>query len=288
MEITPECVPCLLGRVIYEARLADPAKVPAAIRSACAVFARRYRPGRVSARLATEVHRAVYRALGTRDPYAKVKRDSNRAVLRLFPRAERLVERSRDRLRAAVLCSIAGNILDFGIGGQLSGPGGLDRAFGRIVREGLAVDHLPRIARYLRQGSRVLYFADNCGEIVLDRLVLRELRRRGARVTLVVRGEPVLTDATMEDVEELGLRSESDDVMDTGSFAVGVDFDRIPARLRRALGQRDLIVSKGMANFESFSGTRWRPIIHLMRTKCGPVAEAAGAPRDASVAMLWT
>ena len=73
MKITPQCVPCLLRRAIYEAELSGPRKVPAAIRAACGVFARRYRPGVVSARLATEVHAAVYRALRDRDPYRDLR-----------------------------------------------------------------------------------------------------------------------------------------------------------------------------------------------------------------------
>jgi len=287
VKVSPQCVPCLLRRAIYEAELAGPTKVPPAIRAACGIFARRYRPGRVSARLATQVHRAVYRVIGTRDPYRRIKRESNAVALGLLPAARRIVERSPDRLRAAMLCSIAGNLLDFGIRSDLQGPEDLKRAFSGIIKEGLSVDDTPRLRRLLRPGARVVYFADNCGEIVLDTLVFRELRRLGAGVTLVVKGEPILTDATIEDVESLGLRAEVDRVLETGSFAVGIDLDRMPAALRRALRDCDVIISKGMANFESFSGTKWRPIIHLMRTKCAPVASAAGAPMDVSIAKLW-
>jgi hypothetical protein len=178
-------------------------------------------------------------------------------------------------------------MLDFGIRGDMSGPEELSDRFAGMIAEGLAINHLPKMRRFLKKGARVVYFADNCGEIVLDRLLIRELRDLGARVTLVVRGAPILTDATRADVEELGLAKDVDAVLDTGSFAVGIDFDHIPAALRRALRSCDLMISKGMANFESFSGTRWRPIAHLMRTKCAPVAKAAGSPMDVSILKLW-
>jgi len=287
VKITPGCVPCLLRRAIYEAELSGPEKVPAAIRAACGVFAREYRPGAVSAVLATKVHAAVYRAIGDRDPYKDVKRRSNEVALGLLPSAQRFVDRSKDRLRAALLCSIAGNMLDFGIRSDMQRPEDLKHAFSGIIGEGLGIDDTRRARRLLGPGAKVVYLADNCGEIVFDTLVFRELRRLGASVTLVVRGAPILTDATIEDVDELGLRLEVDRVLETGSFAVGVDLGRMPAALRRALRECDLIMSKGMANFESFSGTRWRPIIHLMRTKCRPVASAAGAPMDVSIAKLW-
>ena len=287
MKVSPHCVPCLLRRAIYETELVDGNRVPAVIRAACGVFSRRYSPSRVSARLATEVHREVYRVLGSRDPYIGIKRRSNKVASGLLPSAERMVARSRDPLRTAILCSIAGNILDFGIRTDIQSPEDLAGRFSGIVRGGLAIDDTPKLRNLLVPGAKVVYFADNCGEIVLDKLVFRQLRRLGCLITLVVKGEPILTDATLEDVEELGLRREVDAVLDTGSFAVGVDFDRMPAALRRAMRGRDLIISKGMANFESFSGTRWRPIVHLMRTKCAPVASAAGAPLDVSIAKLW-
>jgi len=287
VRVSPQCVPCLLRRAIYETELVDPARVPEVISAACRVFSRRFRRDRVSARLATEVHREVYRILGSRDPYREMKRRSNRVARRLLPEAERMVGRSADPLRSSILCSIAGNMLDFGIRTDIRRPEELAWKFAGIVRGGLAIDDTRRLRPYLKGGPEVLYFADNCGEIVLDILVFRELRKLGARVTLVVKGEPILTDATMEDVETLGLRKEVDAVLDTGAFAVGVDFDRIPARLRKGLHSCDLIISKGMANFESFSGTMWRPIIHLMRTKCAPVSSAAGAPEDVSIAKLW-
>jgi hypothetical protein len=197
------------------------------------------------------------------------------------------VASSKDPLLTAVSCSIAGNILDFGIRTDIKGPEELKERFGAIVSEGLAVNDLPRLRPFLKKGANVLFFADNCGEIVLDRLVWRQLRKKGVFLTLVVKGEPILTDATMSDVGELGLAREVDGVLDTGSFAVGVDFDRIPEALRRSLRECDLIISKGMANFESFSSSRWRPIAHLMRTKCAPCAAATGSPIDVNILKLW-
>ncbi len=236
--------------------------------------------------MATEVHRAVYDFLGVRDPYRDVKKRSNELVLGLLPRARRILGRSRDPLEAAIVCSVAGNILDFGIRSDYRAPEDLLRVFKGVVSEGLAVNDLPRLRPLLRPGARVVYLADNCGEIVLDALVLRELRRLGSRVALVVKGEPILTDATMEDVEELGLRREADEVLDTGVFAVGIDLKRMPSALRRALRDADLIFSKGMANFESLSGAGYGPMAFVMRSKCAPVAEAAGAPLDANVIKL--
>ena len=139
VKVSPVCVPCLLKRVIYESELVSPEKVPVAVKAACRIFSKRYSPGRVSARLATEVHREAYRLLGTNDPYVEMKDRSNKVALGLMPAAGRLVARSNDRLRTAIMCSIAGNILDFGIQADVHEPEVLRKRFAGIMKEGLAV-----------------------------------------------------------------------------------------------------------------------------------------------------
>jgi uncharacterized protein with ATP-grasp and redox domains len=246
-------------------------------------------PGDVSAEVATRAHRAAYEALGTADPYAEHKRSSNEVAIKLLPRARDLLRNSppADRFRTAVLLSIVGNVLDFGIQGGLSDPGKLEETFDGILAQGLGRDDTEEIAQLLGPGVRVAYLADNCGEIVFDQLLIGELRERGCHVTLVVKGDPILTDATLDDVEELDMASQVDAVMDTGPLAVGVDMTTVPPETRRAIEGADLIVSKGMANFESLSDAGLRPIAYLLRTKCDPVASTLGEAKDINVGTLF-
>jgi len=247
-------------------------------------------PGDVSAEVATRAHRAAYEALGTDDPYAEQKALSNQVALGLLPRARELYESSSpsERLRTAALLSIVGNVLDFGIEGGLAGPGDLEGAFDRLVAQGLGRDDSAALEAMLSPGTRVAYLADNCGEIVFDQLLLEELRSRGCVVTLVVKGEPILTDATRADVEELGMEGLVHAVMDTGPRAVGVDLTTVPVETREAIVGADLVVSKGMANLESLSDSDVRPIAYLLRTKCHPVAGTVGEAKDINVLKLFS
>ncbi len=245
--------------------------------------------GDVSAEVATRVHRAAYEALGTDDPYAESKRLANEVALGLLPRARELYSNSssEDRLRTAALLSIVGNVLDFGIEGGLSDPMMLEQAFEHLVEEGLGRDDSDLLEELLVPGAKVAYLTDNCGEIVFDQILLLELRERGSHVTLVVKGDPILTDATRADVEELGIAPLVDHVMDTGPLAVGVDLGTVPAQTRRAIEDADLVISKGMANFESLSDSPLRPIAYLLRTKCDPVASTLGEAKDINVLKLF-
>jgi uncharacterized protein with ATP-grasp and redox domains len=288
VRIHDECVPCLLARVRYEALLSDPGAALEALLAAARELGDT-RPGEVSAEVATRVHRAAYAALGTEDPYAEAKRESNRVALGLLPRARELYSLSAppDRFRMAALLSIVGNVLDFGIEGGLEDASSLDQAFGRLVEEGLGRDDSDGLADLLVPGARVAYLTDNCGEIVFDQILLEEVRGRGCHVTLVVKGDPILTDATRADVAELGLDRQVDLVLDTGPLAVGVDMSTVPSETREAIEGADVVISKGMANFESLSDSPLRPIAYLLRTKCDPVASTLGEAKDINVLTLF-
>jgi hypothetical protein len=102
-----------------------------------------------------------------------------------------------------------------------------------------------------------------------------------------VKGEKILTDATMEDVRKLRVDRHVDAVATTEAFAVGIPIKPMPRRLKRLLDGADLIVAKGMGNYEALSDQPFRPIIYLMRIKCAPVAESIGEPLDKNVAKLY-
>ncbi len=286
MRMTPECVPCLIRRVLFEAEEVDGGASVKAVRNAARMLGELFDGDGCSATIATMVHRETYRILGSKDPYARLKRRSNDVGLGLYPSAERSVRRSRNPLRDSFLYAIVGNVLDFGIGAGFDSPEDLKGEFDRLVGEGLGHDDTPKVRKLLKKGARVVYLTDNCGEIVLDRLALRELKRFGVDLTLVVKQEAILTDATLKDIVDLEMEEIVDKVVEAPGFAVGIDLDSIEGDFGRLLEGADLIVAKGMANFESLSETDLAPIAYLLRTKCRPVAKAMGLKKDINAVKL--
>jgi uncharacterized protein with ATP-grasp and redox domains len=224
--------------------------------------------------LSTEVHRAVYRILGDDDPYRHVKRLANETAVKLLPTVQSLIQTSSDPFRSAVIAAIIGNTFDFGVLGFEVATDDFENEVAAIYRHGLDIDDTDAIKPLLND---VVYVADNVGEIVYDGLLIEQMRKLGAHVTLVVRGASILTDATMEDVWEFGLDKVADGVMTTGSNAIGIKLDEIPAELRDILPRASLIIAKGMANYEMLSEYSFKPVAYLMRVKCAPVAESVGA-----------
>jgi uncharacterized protein with ATP-grasp and redox domains len=267
--------------------LVAPDKADEAMAESLHVLSSDFPKGMNSAMLATLVHKRAYAISGSKDPYFDLKRRSDEAAEAVFPRAKMMVEAADDRLEMAVRVAIAGNVLDFGIELELEKPEELGKNFDKIVNEGLSVNDVNKASKLFRKGGKVLYLLDNCGESVLDRLLVNEIKRLGPKVIGVVKGEPILTDVTLEDAKRAHLDEVFDELLSTDSFAVGIDIKKVGPRLKKEFEEADLIVSKGMANFESLSDEPYRPVIFLLKGKCDPVTRTIGARRGENVAKLW-
>ncbi|WP_298665506.1 DUF89 domain-containing protein [uncultured Methanofollis sp.] len=284
MKFQPRCTECLLSRVGYEAGLVldDPGAVERVRRAATAMLAARKDDPEVPASvLASAVHRCAYDLIGVDDPYRDLKKQNSRDALHAAEKVAPALHTFRDYVTAAVI----GNTFDYGVQSHQVTSDFLS-FFGEEFPKGLAVDDTDRILPLCRD---VVYFTDNCGEIVFDRLLLRYLKTRGAKVTVVVRGAPILNDATMEDALALGLDTVVDRVTATtcGERELGVNLSLIPDDVADALGRCSLVIAKGMANYEALTEyDDLPPTAFLMAVKCETIAQIVGVPKGSKVAVL--
>lgn len=284
MKIHPRCAPCLLSRVQFEAELStnDVTLQKKAVLIGIEVLRKYMVDGAPATHLSTKIHREAYRVLGDIDPYLTKKQQSNEVALKLLPFARDFVA-EKDSFRRAALVSIIGNSFDFGVlGFDADKATGKEMIFQQFKR-GLDVDDSDKMKPMLRD---VVYLADNCGEIVFDTLLFEEIKKLGGRITLVVRGAPILNDVTMIEALELGIDKKVDRILTTGSNAIGVCLKEAPPELVEALGNASLIISKGMANYETMSEYDFKPIAYLLKTKCESVAEALGLKKNMNVARV--
>ncbi len=281
MKVTPDCVPCLMKRVLFQARLLDNGCESEAVGAALRTYAKEYVEGRNSAEVATEVHRSAYEVMGA-DPYVGIKLDADRIAGEYLDQVTEYVDSSDDRLSAAVRVAVVGNIMDFGV--SLTSPEEFRTVFEGLLEQGIGSDDTERMRVLLSQSRSVLYFFDNCGESQFDKLLIREIQRMGVRVVGVVRGERILNDVTMEDAERIGLDDILDRIVSTGTFAIGAVLSKAKDDLKEELDRADVMICKGMANYESLSDQdAGMPKVFILRTKCGPVARSLGVPENINV-----
>jgi uncharacterized protein with ATP-grasp and redox domains len=227
----------------------------------------------------TRMHRRIRQMLG-RDPFARLKSKYNDEALALLPLLKEKVRASSDPLATAARLAIAGNIIDFGIFRSVDIEGTVERA----LREPLGVDHGEMLHHDIRKADDVLYLLDNAGEIVFDMLLIAELQKLGKKVTAVVRGGPILNDATLKDAMHVGLDTLCE-VIDNGTDSVGTVLEEASPLLRERFGRSGtLVISKGQGNFETLIHEE-RDIYHLFQAKCDVVADALGLERSAMLLM---
>ncbi len=276
MKISPLCPSCLLGRVYYEAKLVtdDESKISRCVEESLRLLYENYSKRPINAHLATRIHRRVYEILGVGDPYLKVKENANRVALEALPLAEKIVMESEDPFKAAVIVSIVANTFDYGVQGHKVAESDFQEFLTKKMAEGLTIDDVPRLKELC--SGKVVYLTDNAGEIVFDTLLMKEIKKYSERLTVVVRGKPIISDATIDDAKLAGVDRIADELLTNGEGAIGIIKEELPERTLQRLEEADVIVAKGMANYECLSDAEFKPIAFLLTAKCEPVAKDIG------------
>ena len=209
-------------------------------------------------------YRHIARSTGVADPYLNEKRESNGFALALEARTRELILQEADPLLAAVQFAINANVLDYGAQYRLDREAAL-----ASCRQPLAIDHYAALRQQIEQKPAILYLADNCGEIVFDKLLVELLLAKGCRVTLAVRQAPIINDATRDDAVRCGL-AQLCPVIDNGADVPGTPLASCSAAFRHHFAEADCIISKGMGNFECLSEIQ-APLFFLFTVKCTTV-----------------
>jgi len=222
--------------------------------------------------MAQYIHRLIRELSGEKDPYLQAKQWSNDLALKLYPQVEEMVRDSASPIEMAVRMAIAGNAIDFGPHNHIDKKH-VDEAIEHAIESPLNGD-FAAFTDAVSQARSILYIADNAGEIVFDRLLIEQIGPE--RVTVGVRGMPVLNDATMTDAEVAGLIGLVE-VIENGSDAPGTLLDDCSEEFRRRFYETDMIVAKGQGNYESLSDAD-REVFLVLKVKCPVIAAELDCP----------
>ncbi len=267
-----ECVSCFLRQALDASRMVtrDPVVHERVVRETLRLTAEM--PfDRSPPWMGQQIHRLLREATHNPDPYHEVKKRSNALALTLYPTLEERVRTSPDPFALAVSLATAGNVIDFGCRSEVSDDD-VHQAIEDALDGQLDSTAVADLRRRVREARDILYLADNAGEIVFDRLLIDQMPHD--RVTLVVRGSPVINDATREDAEAAGLSSLVT-VMDNGSDVPGTILESCSPAFRARFGKSDLVIAKGQGNYETLSGEHPQ-VVFLFKAKCPVVARDVG------------
>ncbi|MBN1422173.1 MAG: DUF89 family protein [Planctomycetes bacterium] len=273
MNTALDCLPCFVRQALEAARFVTDDRavheriVRSLLRSAAEIDLAQ--PPPVVGQL---IHRQLRGMTGVEDPYRAVKDRFNEMASDMLPELSAMVEEAADPLLMALRLSIAGNIIDLGVDGGLT-EDDARRKLGEALDEPLEGD-VEGFRKAAATARSILYVADNAGEIVFDRLLIQQLPM--PRVTLAVRGTPILNDATIADAEAAGL-CDLVEVIDNGSDAPGTILGDCSEAFRQRFARADLVIAKGQGNFETLSDEA-ADIWFLLKVKCPVIANHIGLP----------
>ena len=226
------------------------------------------------------IHRLIRRATGNTDPYREHKIRWNRFAAGLLPELRRQVETSSDPFQTAVRLAIAGNIIDFAANSGIDEQG-VRNSIEHALISPLRKDVIEALHAELMRAQRVLYLADNAGEIVFDRLLIEQLPVE--KITLAVKGAPVINDATIEDAAETGMIGFVN-VISNGSDAPGTILGQCSTEFRETFESSDVVVAKGQANYETLNDST-QNIFFVLKAKCPVIARDIGCEQGSLVVL---
>lgn len=201
------------------------------------------------------------------EDFTEIKREYNQLMLNMEDSLENKIRKSEDPLEKSLLYARIGNYIDF------AALSNVDQATVLTLLEEKSTESLDEeeyrnFLRDLSSAKRLVYLTDNCGEVVLDKLAVKILKEKypDLDITVIVRGYPVVNDATMEDAEEIGL-TDLVSVIGNGSNVGGTWIPGITSEARDLLYDADLIIAKGQGNFETLNDCGLN-IYYLFLCKC--------------------
>lgn len=272
MKIAYECLPCLVRQSIEAARMVtDDITMQQNIIKNTLKEVSQLNFSETAPYFGRLVHKYIKDVSGNSDPFKDLKIKYNKVAAQLcedFNLTE-IIKNSKSPVDTACRLAIAGNIIDFSIS-TLVDESEVKASIEECLETEIMNNMTTELLEAIHRANKILYIADNSGEIVFDKLLINELPRE--KITYVVKGEPIVNDATMEDAVEVGM-VDLVRVIDNGSDAQGTILDLCSDEFKKEFEDADLIIAKGQANYETLTELEYKEIFFLLKAKCTSIAD---------------
>ena len=267
-----ECIPCFIKQSLESARMAtDDEEIQTEVLKEVMKRLQNISFTNSPPEISREVHQIIRKITKSKDPYKKVKDQSNEMAKKEYPRLKKLVRESDDPLLMSIKLSIVGNVIDFGTMNRFN----LDDMIDNAVKREFDGNSYSKFKKALEKSETILFLADNTGEIFFDKLLIEELNNKQKKITYVVKANPIINDATVEDVRFAGIDKLATIIEgDAGQSlsSPGMILSYVSKEFLELFGSSDMIISKGQGNYEGLSDVN-REVFFMLVVKCPLVAQ---------------
>ena len=278
MRLNPECIPCLLGNQLERyPKDIDNSKKIAYMQAILRVIADAS-DSMSAPMIMREITKIQRQMFGNEMDYSEIKRHFNQLMLEKEMDVQEEIDASEDQLKLAIQFAIIGNFIDFGAMKSVN-----EQKLEEFLHSARVIsvneEEYISLRKDILDAKKITYLTDNCGEIVMDKLLIHVIQKMNpdANLTVLVRGEQVLNDATLEDAVQVGL-TEMADVRGNGSDIAGTCIEELSEEARKIIYDSDVILAKGQGNFETMQMCGLN-VYYIFMCKCEMFARKFQVPR---------
>lgn len=277
MKINEKCLPCLINQVIKVANITNCSNRDDLYHQ---VFEQLSKIdfNKSNPEIIGMIFELVKKHLNNEDPYQEIRQYYNNLFLQSYDDFDKKI----NSFKTAIKYAIIGNIIDFSpINNQEITK--IDDWFDNIDNLSLTIDHVDKLINDIKKAKTILYLGDNCGEICLDKLLLKRIKQLNPSLKIYfgVRGKSVVNDSIESDAYEVGI-DEYASIISNGDNSLGTILSRTSAQFNQIYQNCDFVIAKGQANFESLSEEN-KKIYFLLMVKCDVIAKYINVPEKSLV-----
>ncbi len=219
--------------------------------------------------LANEIHQMVKSASGT-DPYKALKDETNAVFRSLAEEVKPELHSLKDKVKATILANAIEAAVP--LAAYADTMGYFSEPLSEGLKQGLAIDEFEKFENTLQEATNILYLTDNCGEIALDGILIEAIADMGKTIVISPKETPILNDATVDDVEELGL-GQYGAIIPHAKDMIGLTIENMAEGFIEVWENADLIIAKGIGYYQTLFGVR-ENIAFLLKAVCHPIARS--------------
>ena len=274
MKIDPACVECIInqskrvaGAIHADETLSQ--EIIQAVEKMASGFSFEQSPPEV----ASAVYEKMAEIAGKEDLYDEVKKLSTQKAQEFVPYLEKEISDSDHALLTSTKVAVAGNVIDLAAEYAFD----LNEELDKIFHTNFAINDFALLEERLSKASTVLYIADNAGEHIFDLIYVKTILSLypNVKLTYMTRGNAIINDVTYEEARDSGFE-EVCELVSSGVNTPGFVYDRANKVSQRLFDKADLIITKGMGNYECLSDVRHKNLFFLLKVKCNVVARSLG------------
>ena len=284
MKMKDQCLPCLVNQVI---KVADITQAPdrEALYRKIFTFLAQLDFQKTNPEVIGETFAILKSHLKNDDPYYEVRKYYNMLLMDMSESIEEHIGSDEYPFYQAVKYAVIGNIIDFN-------PI-YNRTMVEIMKfindaEHLAftINHVKALQKDIQEAKTLLYLGDNCGEICLDKLLIKQIKKENPnlKVYFGVRGAAVVNDSVEADAYDVGI-DEYAAIISNGDYALGTVLERTSEAFRKIFESADVVIAKGQANYECLSEYEKKKIYFLLMAKCQVIANDIGVGTNSLVCL---